>query len=40
MPYCQNRNAFWILLLILQHVLYIAGRAFDDISWYNIGITV
>jgi hypothetical protein len=40
MPVCQNRNCLWVTLLVFQHLFYITGRAFDDLSWFNIGITV
>jgi hypothetical protein len=40
MAVCSNRNCLWILLIVLQHLLYMAARAFDDVSWYNVGIYV
>lgn len=40
MAYCSNPNWFWITLLVLQHLFFLAGRAFDDVSWYNVGIYV
>lgn len=40
MPACQNRDFIWMSLLILQHLMYLTARAFDDVSWYNVGITV
>lgn len=40
MAACSNRNWLWIVLVVVQHLLYLAARAFDNVSWYNVGITV
>jgi hypothetical protein len=40
MPACQNRDCIWIAMLVSQHLLYMAARAIDDVSWYDVGITV